>query len=54
MCAAKVDLRSMSHSPSPLIEANNNLVDRKTGLPYHQHKNVIGYERERERERERE
>jgi len=42
MCAAKVDLRSMSHSPSPLIEANNNLVDRKTGLPYHQHKNVIG------------
>lgn len=34
MCAAAVDVRSMSHSPSPMIEANNNLVDRKTGLPY--------------------
>jgi len=41
MSAAAVDLRSMSHSPSPIIESNNNIVDRKTGLPYH-HKNVIG------------
>merc|ERR1719495_798590 len=41
MSAAAVDLRSMSHSPSPMIESNNNIVDRKTGLPYH-HKNVIG------------
>merc|ERR550534_2645530 len=39
--AAAVDMRSMSHSPSPMIEANNNIIDRKTGLPYH-HKNVVG------------
>jgi len=41
MSAAAVDLRSMSHSPSPMIETNNNIVDRKTGLPYH-HKNLVG------------
>jgi len=41
MSAAAVDVRSVSHSPSPMIESNNNLVDRKTGLPYH-HKNIAG------------
>jgi len=31
----------MSHSPSPMIESNNNIIDRKTGLPYHP-KNIVG------------